>query len=167
MRRWCPGSRSPQGGGTTLCGDMWESWGGSQGPVSSQRLQEDGNYDIKFHDQLLGEKKGMPIEASRSSDRALGMGERREGSFTMRRNSTWLRADFSPPAGVGEPADLRSLGFGPGSIEATNLAKTLRAKRRKLRRDGKVSSRELTGTCSTSGSTVCPVECSPTVTAWS
>ncbi|CAE7535506.1 unnamed protein product [Symbiodinium natans] len=26
------------------------------------RVQEDGNYDIKFHDQLLGEKKGMPIE---------------------------------------------------------------------------------------------------------
>lgn len=24
--------------------------------------QEDGNYDVKFHDQLLGEKKGLPIE---------------------------------------------------------------------------------------------------------
>ncbi|CAE7709195.1 unnamed protein product [Symbiodinium sp. CCMP2456] len=26
------------------------------------RVQDDGNYDIKFHDQLLGEKNGMPIE---------------------------------------------------------------------------------------------------------
>ncbi|CAJ1371068.1 unnamed protein product, partial [Effrenium voratum] len=26
------------------------------------KCQEDGNYDIKFQDQLLGEKKGMPIE---------------------------------------------------------------------------------------------------------
>lgn len=24
--------------------------------------QEDGSYDVKFHDQLLGEKKGLPIE---------------------------------------------------------------------------------------------------------
>ena len=26
--------------------------------------QDDGNYDVKFHDQLLGEKKGLPIEES-------------------------------------------------------------------------------------------------------
>ena len=27
-------------------------------------MQEDGNYDVKFLDQLLGEKKGLPMEES-------------------------------------------------------------------------------------------------------
>ena len=41
-----------------------------QGPPG----KDDGNYDIKFHDQLLGEKNGMPIEAglSQSPQRAAG-----------------------------------------------------------------------------------------------
>ena len=30
--------------------------------AAPQPGQDDGNYDIKFHDQLLGEKNGMPIE---------------------------------------------------------------------------------------------------------
>ena len=28
-------------------------------------FEEDGNYDVKFFDQLLGEKKGLPLEVLR------------------------------------------------------------------------------------------------------
>ncbi|CAE7575739.1 unnamed protein product [Symbiodinium necroappetens] len=78
------------------------------------RVQDDGNYDIKFHDQLLGEKNGMPIEELESllTFEASGLGlDPSRNLFDFRFNSL--------PRGVlanGNGVELKPAGDSGGSI---------------------------------------------------
>jgi len=78
------------------------------------RCQDDGNYDVKFHDQLLGEKKGLPIEELESllSFEASGLGlDPSRNLFDFRFNSL--------PRGVtasGNGVELKAAGDSGGSI---------------------------------------------------